>query len=179
MNDIHHAFSRAASSCPTKHYAVVHQPGVTTEDYELSYLPIGVHTHTNLIAEKIQGTVDIVAVVNTILMDCLHCGVVRVESLDTSELKIAQLSEETIQESIMHLSLPSPKAGLSRNERADMLDEHDAYIKSVVGTYFANKNYTLIYITEAAKDEEKPNAQHENSVVDGAETPLVLEQEEE
>jgi len=79
----------------------------------------------------------------------------------------------------MHLSLPSPKAGLSRNERADMLDEHDAYIKSVVGTYFANKNYTLIYITEAAKDEEKPNAQHENSVVDGAETPLVLEQEEE
>ncbi|KAJ9659934.1 hypothetical protein H2198_002824 [Neophaeococcomyces mojaviensis] len=178
VNDIHHAFSRAVSSCPTKHYAVVYQPGVTNADYESSYLPIGVHTHTNLIAEKIQGTVDVVAVVNTILMDCLHHGVTKVESLDTSELKVEDMSEEKIRDSIMHVSLPTVNAELSKKERSSSLQVHDDYIKRIVGKYFDNKDYTLIYITEAAKEtEERLSIQHEENAVDGAEVPFVLEEE--
>lgn len=175
-------FSQAVSSCPTKNYVVVHQTGASSCDYEMNYLPIGLHAHTNLVVENIRGTPDVVGIVNTILMDCLHApdGVKRVESLNTGSLEVADLDEEVIRKSIMHISLPELPTRTGKNERAALLAQNDGYIKSVISKYFGNKDYTLICITQAPTGIDDGDAVVDNNAgsLAGAEVPFVFEDEE-
>lgn len=180
-NEVHLTFSHAVSSCPTKNYAVVYQPGVTVADFESSYLSIGSHAHTNLVVEKIQGNVDVVAVVNTILMDCLHApeGVKRVETLDTSRLEVASFEKELIKKSIIYIPLPALSSRWGVKDRAAVLAKNDAYLKDVVSTYFDNKDYTLIYISATSGEAVKESSEAVGDGIimfDDAEVPFVFDE---
>lgn len=157
------------------------QPGVTPADYETSWLPVGAGVRTALIASNIQGKVDVTAVVNTILMDCLHHGVTRVETLDPTDPVLPELSAERVNESVMYAVMPGIEAR-SQKRRDELIDQRHRYVERVVGKYFGNRDYTVIYITEPQAEREGLLEAEEVGWVHGhehglgAEVPFVLEE---
>ncbi|KAK5085460.1 hypothetical protein LTR05_004745 [Lithohypha guttulata] len=177
-NDIHHLFSAAVSSCPTTQYAVIFQPGVSSSDYdheENLLTPFLAspesQTTTNLRILNATGQVDVVGVVNTILMDCLHHGIKKVETLDTGELVVAPLSATTVRESVIYAAMPPLEDGLRKRERQMTLRRHERYVQKLVEDYFGSEDYTLVYVTKAAEEETSIWNEHEVGL--GAEVPLV------
>jgi len=157
---------------------VIVQPGVTPRDYEKSWLPVGAGVRTALIASNIHGKVDVTAVVNTILMDCLHHGVTRVQELDTKQPTLTELSAQTVSESVIYAVMPGIEAR-SQERRDVLVDQRHRYVEGVVGKYFGNKDYTVIYVTEPLEETEsvlgveKAEMGREHGL--GAEVPFVLE----
>ena len=180
VSAIHHELWSALSFCPTKHYAVVIQSGVTTADYQTSWLPVGAGVRTALIASDIQGQVDVTAVLNTILMDCLNHGITRVEALDTKG-PLPELSRERVDESIIYAVMPGIEAR-NQKRRDVLIDQRHRYVEGIVGKYFDNRDYTIVYVTEPRREdaldveiEEKGHKpEHEHGL--GAEVPFVLEE---
>lgn len=174
VSAVHHELWSALSSCPTKHYAVVVQPGVTSADYQTSWLPVGAGVRTAIIASDIQGKVDVTAVVNTILMDCLHRGVTKVESLDTKK-SLPELSQEKVNESIIYAAMPGIDAR-NQKRRDVLIDQRHRYVEGIVGKYFDNKDYTIVYVTEPRKETALEVEVEEKEHGLGAEVPFVLEE---
>ncbi|KAK5941655.1 hypothetical protein PMZ80_005604 [Knufia obscura] len=174
VSAIHTELWSALSTCPTTHYAVIVQPGVTPADYETSWLPVGAGIRTALIASDIQGKVDITAVINTILMDCLHHGVTRVETLDTKG-PLPELSSSVVRESVIYAVLPGVEAG-SQKRRDVLIDQRHRYVEGLVGKYFDNRDYTIVYVTEGRVDGETKGEVEEKVHGLGAEVPFVLEE---
>lgn len=157
---------------------MIFQPGVTSSDYnhEESFITHflaspGSRSSPTLSTLNVTGQVDVVGVVNTILMDCLHHGIKKVENLDTSELALARLSSETVRESVIYAALPPPKVRLGKKERQMILRRHERYVQKLVEEYFGSEDYTLVYITQAAEAEVSTGKEYEVGI--GAEVPLV------
>lgn len=163
------------STCPTRHYAVITQPGAHTTDYTRKFLPIGAGSRTAVIASDIDGEVIVNHIVNTILMDCLHHGVLTVEDMPTTGLPLPDLDEETIKKSIIHAILPSAQ-GWTGETRTQRLAKHDEYVQGVVEKYFDNKDYTLIYVAEPADESAAPVVEDQEHGL-GAEETLTYEKE--
>ena len=154
-SDVYHQIiAPALGSCPTKHYIVVLQPSVTSADYEhestqpfLSALATSNH---GMKISQVRGQVNDNWTINTILMDCLHHGVTRVEEID---VRIGENAEQwwslgddkdLIDKSVMFVRLP---AVTNPGRGADVL------IEGMVQRWFGNKDYTLFWITEARTEE--------------------------
>ena len=149
---------------------------MTPADYETSWLPVGAGTRTALIASNIEGKVDITAVVNTILMDCLHHGIKGVETLDTKKT-LPELSQSTINESVIYAVMPGIEAH-GQGRRDELIDQRHRYVEGLIGKYFQNKDFTIIYTTEPLKEGALGTGDkvHKEPHGLGAEVPFVLEE---
>lgn len=107
-------------------------------------------------------------------MDCLHHGITRVEPLDTKD-PLPELSQETINESVIYAVMPGIDA-TSQKRRDVLIDQRHRYVEGIVGKYFDNRYYTIIYVTEPQEEgaQEMVETQHEHGL--GAEVPFVLEE---
>lgn len=152
---------------------VVEQPDVCHADFASIYLPVGSNTRTTISTQNITGgTADTIAIINTILMDCLNKGVGKVEPLDTSSaaaasVSLPKLTQEEIDDRIMWIPLPELSASDKSVSRAGTLGRHLGFVQKVIEEYFKGDDYTLVYVTkqrehrdEAALDEEPPVVKH-------------------
>lgn len=163
---IQNLFSQALGSCPTKKYAVVLQPGVSSDDYQctrstpfLFKLGTSGPGVTKGMFKDVIGPVYHVGLVNTILMDCLHHGIKSVKTLDTSALMLPELDAQTISENVIWAPLPAIEPHLTKEERKVVMRNHDMYIEGLVENYFGGEDYTLFYVTESRHDAE---VKHDN-----------------
>lgn len=99
---------------------------------------------------QVRGQVNDNWTINTILMDCLHHGVTRVEEI---KVRIGENAEQwwslgddrdLIDKSVMFVRLP---AVTNPGRGADVL------VEGMVQRWFGNKDYTLFWITEARTEE--------------------------
>lgn len=179
--DVQHNLWGYLASCPTRHYAVVVEP------LTLSYFPNSLSSPTSFIpktpnarsifsAENVDGKVNLVHVLNTILMDCLHHCVLRVKELDTSPAAIKdgvpRLDREVIEKSIIYANMPEVDTSLTRKDYAAVMQDRKDFVEEVIEKYFEGTNYTLIYIREQAVSGKEVMPEHD----DGSEIPFVADQ---
>lgn len=178
VKDVRDLLWHSLSSCPTKHYAVIVEPlllsyGSSWTCPVSSFIPRTPNVRSRFTAEYIDGQVNVNHVLNTILMDCLHYGILVVEELDTNPHAIARglpgLSQETLDKSIIYARMPEPDFGLVEKDYATIMEQRQTFVDSIVNDYFDDDSYTLIYLREDARQVRNPVAGHDN----GAEVPLV------
>ena len=170
----HHILPPAFGRCPTKHYLIALQPSVTTHDYDneavTPFLAGLSNSRDGVKIREVHGQVNLDWVLNTILMDCLHFGILHVEEL--GELEVKELSGEQVGENIIFVRLPEVESGVAREE---VLKKHDEYLEGVVEKYFGGRGYTFVLVTEPVVEIGGEIDGGEGTVEDGEQKPLQQE----
>lgn len=160
-SDVYHKLiAPALGSCPTKNYIVVLQPSVSTSDYDREsatpFLSGLANSQNGRKISRVTGQVNDNWTINTILMDCLHHGVTRVEEVVIREDEKYEkywgldADREMIGKSVMFVRLlPAQK---SRPEV--QIKNSDILVEGMVHRWFGAEDYTLIWITEARGEGE-------------------------
>lgn len=92
---------------------------------------------------------------------------------------LPELSEERVNESVIYAVMPGIEAR-SQERRDVLIDQRHRYVEGVVGKYFGNRDYTVIYIAEPQGEREslleveEMGREHAHGL--GAEVPFVLEE---
>lgn len=157
---------------------MIFQSGVSAADFEhedfTPYITSLANQPTGLKIRDVHGQVDVVGIVNTILMDCLHHGIKGVQNLETNGLVVHEMDAETVAESVIYADMSNLS---DAGKREAVLSEHDGYVEEVVRTYFGGEDYTLIYITKPASNDGKDEMPG-SGALHGSGAELLLVQEE-